>query len=255
MPEPREVPDDASEDDHLVCAVVDCGREPYARAWCERHYRRWRRTGSTEGRATSGTCTVPACDRTATARQLCHGHYQRWRRTGEVQPELPLSEPRSTTCLVEGCERVPHAKGLCRSHRARQVEQGALAPEVPIGELPRPSGPTGRARGWTTNGYRYVPVPPDQRHLTNAAYAAEHRLVMARHLGRALSDEETVHHLNGDRQDNRLENLELWSSAQPSGQRVADKITFAHQLLRRYAPHLLADSTGMAASADTPTSD
>lgn len=71
-------------------------------------------------------------------------------------------------------------------------------------------------------------------------YELEHVLIMSRHLNRMLTKHETVHHMNGRRDDNRIENLELWSSSHPPGQRVADKIQWAREILAFYGTQTIS---------------
>ena len=83
----------------------------------------------------------------------------------------------------------------------------------------------------------YIEIKIDNRvgkRYSHTNYVAEHRYVMEQYLGRVLWDHENVHHRNGDRADNRIENLELWSTSQPSGQRVVDKLDWARRFIGQY---------------------
>ncbi|MYC35657.1 MAG: hypothetical protein F4X66_01890 [Chloroflexi bacterium] len=89
------------------------------------------------------------------------------------------------------------------------------------------------------NGYAEVKRPGHfGRPKARRDWYDEHRYVMECYLGRPLQDKENVHHINGIRDDNRLENLELWTSSQTPGQRVIDLLDWADEIIARYEPEL-----------------
>ena len=121
----------------------------------------------------------------------------------------------------------PHiAKGMCQMHYKRLKLYGDV--------FARPRGNKGKRAI-----YKYVSAL-GHPNSDSKGWIALHRLVMFEHLGRPLIDNENVHHKNGDKMDNRIENLELWSTTQPQGQRIEDKVEYALEILKQYAPDLLA---------------
>ena len=95
-----------------------------------------------------------------------------------------------------------------------------------------------------TRSQIYVMIrTPGHPRTTSGNYVFEHILVMERLLGRYLLLEESVHHLNGVRDDNRPENLELWTRPQPAGIRAADAVVWAREILARYEAKLSAPET------------
>lgn len=128
-------------------------------------------------------------------------------------------------CELEFCDRLYYGNGMCQPHYQYWWRTGEW-PTDPI----RFRGPMG---AWHRKSDGYMRLTMDGQEVM------EHRWVMEQEIGRSLIAGETVHHINGIRHDNRIENLELWSSSHPPGQRVADKVEWAKEILSLYDPDSL----------------
>jgi hypothetical protein len=135
----------------------------------------------------------------------------------EINKKAPANFVRPL-CMGAGCKRAALQGGLCRDCRTECLASTNL--------YLRPLGV--QVESLTVNASGYVLAPRGKR------WVGVHRIAMEAALGRTLAVGENVHHVNGNRADNRRENLELWVTCQPSGQRPDDLAAYARELLARY---------------------
>lgn len=172
------------------------------------------------------TCDIEWCQKPpANGTQiLCAMHYQRKRKGADMNAP-PQNKNRGIQCS-SNCGRYAFSLGMCKRCYNKFKQYGD--PDYGKKRATYSCIPRMNKAGYME---WYDPTSP---HGSKDGRVYEHRYVMGMHLGRPLRKEENVHHINGDRSDNRIENLELWSKSQPAGQRVADKLAWAREIINLY---------------------
>ena len=208
------------------CKLNDCDNWYFARGLCNKHYSQVRAGKLPESLLEDSRnnkpkppefCTIENCNRKHFASGLCRTHH-RWKKQGKDMTGAPRVFKYEIQCIVVGCEDQAKSAMMCYRHYHNPEAAGQKEDPIHL-HIDR-------------SGYIVLQGKHPANPYPHREY--EHRIIMEKIIGRQLKKKENVHHENGDRADNRPENLELWSSSQPPGQRVEDKMKWVYEMLDQY---------------------
>jgi hypothetical protein len=142
------------------------------------------------------------------------GHEVRPQEEDAGAPKRPPSNTQEKTIIEmrqagKSQQKIGSALGFSQCTISRVLRKSGMPTKLRLQGKEHPAWRGGLLKA---NGYiqEYVSMNDPMYSMANSqGYCAQHRLVVARAFGRPLSEHESVHHVNGSKTDNRLENLQL----------------------------------------------
>jgi hypothetical protein len=204
-----------------LCEWPGCQRPHSAKGLCDLHYQRQKNGREMDAipRGSVEFCTWPGCGRRHSSKGLCGMHYRRQKTGKNMNGPAKIFR----FCEWPGCDRKHKARGLCEMHLDRHLR--GLDMDAPLRNT-------------------IISQKPDRKGYLNTKRKGksvkQHRLIWEQHYGRELQPFENIHHKNGIRHDNRIENLELWTKPQPCGQRPEDLVSWVVEHYRELVEAHLA---------------
>jgi len=202
-----------------VCVWQGCEREQFSRELCKSHYSKAAQRGLLNQfnlvREKKTGCLIENCEKKHYAKSFCRSHWTRWKQYGDPLFRPERKKRPKTQCQITGCNQINSARGMCNLHLERFLKNRGL---------------TADKRHWRRAGIiEEIQWTNNQGYIVgylNGKPVRQHRIYWELHHGRKLQKFEQVHHKNGIKHDNRIENLELWTKPQPTGQRPEDLVAW-----------------------------
>ena len=206
------------------CSIDGCDEEHKALGFCKLHYDRHRRGSKmdapTPKKSEIRYCEYEECEEKHYALGFCVFHYKRFKMGTKMDRHTIGSK-----CKYKKCQDPAKALGFCTFHYNRMKKDLDMdTPKkgiVPVGSK-------------SQKGDGYINIKVSMTGTRKERWREEHRFVMELELGRPLTKNEIVHHKNGIRNDNRIENLELWDKSHPTGSRVSDRLEWMKDYINKY---------------------
>jgi hypothetical protein len=208
-----------------------CTTQNGAKGLCRTHYMQLRRGIITEhgvplrqpkrirSYGEGARCIYPDCGNRPIGHGYCSKHYQSLRDQLPYVTEKVAPSYDHAQCIVDGCDLRPVNRWMCHKHHSQREagiidENGKRLRDPKAYRSSRKPGPI-----FDGHGYALVPAPDGYAGpVRDGRRVLEHRLVMEQVLGRPLETHELVHHKNGNRSDNRPENLVLMDGRAKHGE-------------------------------------